>query len=100
MNTIKMLTWGVIIAFVVVSMAIAGVEYGKEQTAPAAPLSQEQAIQLVTAQHPGKVLATEREQEDGKAVYEITVGDANSGSREFTVDAKSGQVTEGTEEGE
>jgi hypothetical protein len=62
-------------------------EYEEHKDATA--LSLKQAIQTVTAQDEG-----------GRTVYEITLASDNSGSREFTVDALSGKVTEGKEESE
>ena len=60
-------------------------------------VSLEQAIKAVTEKYPGRVIEAELEDEDGKAEYEITVVSNNGESREFTVDAQSGQVSEDKE---
>ena len=57
-------------------------------------VSMEQAIKAVTEKHPGRVIEAELEDEDGKAEYEVTVVSNSGESREFTVDAQSGQVSE------
>jgi len=59
-------------------------------------VSIEQAIKAVTDKYPGRVIEAELEDEDGKVEYEITVVSNNGESREFTVDAQSGQVSEET----
>jgi len=92
--------WGAVAVVVVAGLAIAGVEYEEHRDAATAPLSLQQAIQTVTDKYPGQVIRTERETEGGRAVYEITLAVANNGSREFTVDARSGKMTEGFEESE
>ena len=57
----------------------------------------EQAIKAVTDKYPGRVVEAELEAEDGKAEYEITVVSNSGESREYTVDAQSGQVSEDQE---
>ena len=57
-------------------------------------VSIEQAIKAVTDKYPGRVIEAELEDEDGKVEYEITVVSNNGESREFIVDAQSGQVSE------
>lgn len=61
-------------------------------------ISLEQAIKAVTDKYPGRVIEAELEDEDGKAEYEITVVSNSGESREFTVDAQSGQVSENSDE--
>ena len=61
-------------------------------------VSMEQAIKAVTDKYPGRVIEAELEDEDGKVEYEITVVSNSGESREFTVDAQSGQVSEDTKE--
>lgn len=63
-------------------------------------VSMEQAIKAVTEKYPGQVVEAELEAEDGKAKYEITVVSNSGESREFTVDAQSGQVSEDKEASE
>lgn len=61
-------------------------------------VSLEQAIKAVTDKYPGRVVEAELEAEDGKAEYEITVVSSSGESREYTVDAQSGQVSEDKED--
>ncbi len=61
-------------------------------------VSMEQAIKAVTDKYPGRVIEAELEDEDGKAEYEITVVSNSGESREFTVDAQSGQVSDDSAE--
>ena len=58
----------------------------------------EQAIKAVTDKYPGRVVEAELEAEDGKAEYEVTVISNSGESREYTVDAQSGQVSEDKED--
>ena len=67
---------------------------------PKTAVSMEQAIKAVTDKYPGRVVESELEAEDGKAEYEITVVSNSGESREFTVDAQSGQVSEDKETAE
>jgi len=64
---------------------------------PNTAVSMEQAIKAVTDKYPGRVIEAELETEDGKAEYEITVVSSSGEDREFTVDAQTGQVSEGQE---
>lgn len=59
-------------------------------------VSLEQAIKAVTDKYPGRVIEAELEDEDGTVEYEITVVSNSGESREFTVDAQSGLVSEDT----
>ena len=61
-------------------------------------VSMEQAIKAVTEKYPGRVIEAELEDENGKAEYEITIVSTSGESREFTVDAQSGQVSEDKED--
>ena len=70
----------------------------EHQHPPKTAVSIEQAIKIVTDKYPGRVVEAELEAEDGKAEYEITVVSASGASREFTVDAQSGQVSESQED--
>jgi uncharacterized membrane protein YkoI len=66
----------------------------EHKSIPKTAVSMEQAIKAVTDKYPGRVVEAELEAEDGKAEYEITVVSTSGESREFTVDAQSGQVSE------
>jgi uncharacterized membrane protein YkoI len=72
----------------------------EHQSIPKTAVSMEQAIKAVTDKYPGRVVESELEAEDGKAEYEITVVSNSGESREFTVDAQSGQVSEEKEAAE
>ena len=65
---------------------------------PKTAVSLEQAIKAVTDKYPGRVVEAELEAEDGKAEYEVTVVSNSGESREYTVDAQSGQVSEDKED--
>ena len=66
--------------------------------------SMEQAIKAVTEEYPGRVVEAELEAEEGEAEaeaeYEITVVSNSGESREYTVNAQSGQVSEDKEDSE
>jgi uncharacterized membrane protein YkoI len=66
----------------------------EHQSVPKTAVSMEQAIKAVTDKYPGRVVEAELEAEEGKAEYEITVVSNSGESREYTVDAQSGQVSE------
>lgn len=66
----------------------------EHENLPKTAISMEQAIKAVTDRFPGRVVESELEAEDGRAEYEITVVSAGGESREFTVDAQTGQVSE------
>jgi uncharacterized membrane protein YkoI len=91
----------IIAACVAVSLTVfAGLalaDKGHKTTAKTA-VSMEQAIKAVTDKYPGRVIEAELEDEDGKAEYEITVVSNSGESREFMVDAQSGQVSEDTKD--
>ena len=93
----------IIAAFVAVSLtafaSLALADKDHKSVATTA-VSIEQAIKAVTDKYPGRVVEAELEDEDGKAEYEITVVSNNGESREFTVDAQSGQVSEDKEHSE
>ena len=72
----------------------------EHKSLPKMAVSIEQAMKAVTDKYPGRVVEAELEAEDGKAEYEITVVSGNGESREFTVDAQSGQVSEDKGSGE
>ena len=91
----------IIAACVAVSLtAFAGLALADKGHKPIAKtaISLEQAIKAVTDKYPGRVIEAELEDEDGKAEYEITVVSNSGESREFTVDAQSGQVSEDSDE--
>jgi uncharacterized membrane protein YkoI len=67
------------------------------ESIPKTAVSLEQAIKAVTDKYPGRVVEAELEAEDGKTEYEITVVSNSGESREYTVDAQSGQVSEDKE---
>ncbi len=90
----------IIAACVAVSLtAFAGLALADKghKTIAKTAVSMEQAIKAVTDKYPGRVIEAELEDEDGKAEYEITVVSNSGESREFTVDAQSGQVSGGKE---
>jgi uncharacterized membrane protein YkoI len=66
----------------------------EHESVPKTAVSLEQAIKAVTDKYPGRVVEAELEDEDGKAEYEVTVVSNSGESREYTVDAQSGQVSE------
>ena len=78
----------------VAGLALADKEH---QSLPKTAVTIEQAIKAVTDKYPGRVVEAELEAEDGKAEYEITVVSNSGESREYTVDAQSGQVSEDKE---
>jgi len=67
------------------------------ESIPKTAVSLEQAIKAVTDKYPGRVIEAELEAEDGKAEYEVTVVSNSGESREYTVDAQSGLVSEDKE---
>jgi uncharacterized membrane protein YkoI len=69
----------------------------EHKSLPKTAVSIEQAIKAVTDKYPGRVVEAELEAEDGKVEYEITVVSTSGESREYTVDAQSGQVSEDKE---
>ncbi len=71
----------------------------EHQSLPKTALTIEQAIKAVTDTYPGRVVEAELEAEDGKAEYEITVVSTSGESREYLVDAQSGQISEEKEDG-
>jgi len=90
----------IIAACVATSLAaFAGVALAdkEHEKLPKTAVSLEQAIKSVTDKYPGRVVEAELEAEDGKAEYEISVVNASGESREFTVDAQTGQVSEDQE---
>lgn len=56
----------------------------------------EEAIKAVTDKYPGRVIDAELEAEGGKAEYEVAVVSNSGVSREYTVAAQSGLVSEDT----
>ena len=91
----------IIAACVAVSLtAFAGLALADKdhESVPRTEVSLEQAIKAVTDKYPGRVVEAELEAEDGKAEYEITVVSNSGESREYTVDAQSGQVSEDKED--
>lgn len=87
-------------AYVAVSLtAFAGLALADmdHTSIPKTAVSLEQAIKAVTDKYPGRVVEAELEAEDGKAEYEIIVVNNSGESREYTVDAQSGQVSEDQE---
>ncbi|MDR4493843.1 MAG: PepSY domain-containing protein [Nitrospirales bacterium] len=55
-------------------------------------VTMEKAIKTATTQFPGKVLEAELENEDGKAIYEVEIVNTAGETREFEIDANSGQI--------
>jgi uncharacterized protein YpmB len=82
-------------ALLLASVALAMGNDGKEKVAVAnlpTSVTMEDAIKTATTQFPGKVLEAELESEDGKAVYEVEIVNASGETREFEIDAQSGQI--------
>ena len=82
-------------ALLLTSVGLAMSDDGKEKADVAnlsTSVTMEEAINTATTQFPGKVLEAELESEDGKAVYEVEVVNADGVTREFEIDAQSGKI--------
>ncbi len=95
MNTAKS---GVAVAAAMLALAV-GLAHGqngkesevRESTSPV--MSLQDAIEVVTATFPGRVIEAELEDEHGEVMYEVEIVGEDGLVREIEVHAKTGQVT-------
>jgi len=88
-------------ALLLASVGLAMSHDGKEKADVAnlpTSVTMEEAIKTATTQFHGKVLEAELEREDGKAVYEVEIVNASGETREFEIDAQSGNILSSEQE--
>jgi uncharacterized iron-regulated membrane protein len=94
----KLLVAGIITVLVAVGGVVYAVsERDGDEAAP--KITRDQAVKAATSAIPGDAVATKREEESERQLYEVTVRTADGTEKEVRVDASTGAVL-GVEQGE